>query len=176
MAAVFDQQETVLNCVRTYMSMTAIAELPVLDAAPDVRDPVLRLAQLFDDDDWELLNSADGDEVQAATGRINGSRVFAYCTDARRMGGALSVAGSRRIVETIEVAVRERAPVIGIWHSGGAKHQGREGSDHHHVAMREVGHAQDAEHHRQPDRHQCVQAPKADRVDDLLRDVEREAH
>jgi acetyl-CoA/propionyl-CoA carboxylase carboxyl transferase subunit len=121
MAAVFDQQETVLNCVRTYMSTTAIAELPVLDAAPDVRDPVLRLAQLFDDDDWELLNSADGDEVQAATGRVNGSRVFAYCTDARKMGGALSVAGSRRIVETIEIAVRERAPVIGIWHSGGAK-------------------------------------------------------
>src|SRR5580704_18319527 len=118
MAAVFDQQETVLNCVRTYMSTTAIAELPVLDAAPDVRDPVLRLAQLFDDDDWELLNSADGDEVQAATGRVNGSRVFAYCTDARKMGGALSVAGSRRIVETIEIAVRERAPVIGIWHSG----------------------------------------------------------
>jgi acetyl-CoA/propionyl-CoA carboxylase carboxyl transferase subunit len=37
------------------------------------------------------------------------------------MGGALGIEGSRRIVEAIEVAVRERCPVIGVWHSGGAK-------------------------------------------------------
>jgi acetyl-CoA/propionyl-CoA carboxylase carboxyl transferase subunit len=103
------------------MSILATTDLPVLEAAPDVRDPLVRFAWLFDDDDWEPLNSADGDEVQAAAGRINGSRVFAYCTDARKMGGALGIAGARRIVETIEFAVRERAPVIGIWHSGGAK-------------------------------------------------------
>ncbi len=103
------------------MSILATPDLPVLEAAPDVRDPLVRFAWLFDDDGWELLNSADGDEVQAAAGRINGSRVFAYCTDARKMGGALGIAGARRIVETIEFAVRERAPVIGIWHSGGAK-------------------------------------------------------
>jgi acetyl-CoA/propionyl-CoA carboxylase carboxyl transferase subunit len=103
------------------MPISAIADLPVLDVAPDVRDPVMRLLQLFDGNECELLNSADGDEVLAAAGRINGSRVFAYCSDARRMGGALGIAGSRRIVETIEVAVRERCPVIGVWHSGGAK-------------------------------------------------------
>jgi acetyl-CoA/propionyl-CoA carboxylase carboxyl transferase subunit len=103
------------------MPISATADPPVLDVAPDVRDPVTRLLQLFDGNECELLNSADGDEVLAAAGRINGSRVFAYCSDARRMGGALGIAGSRRIVETIEVAVRERCPVIGIWHSGGAK-------------------------------------------------------
>jgi acetyl-CoA/propionyl-CoA carboxylase carboxyl transferase subunit len=103
------------------MSILAIADLPALDAACDMRDPLVRLAQLFDGDDCELLNSADGDEVQVAAGRINGSRVVAYCTDARRMGGALGIEGSRRIVEAIEVAVRERCPVIGVWHSGGAK-------------------------------------------------------
>jgi acetyl-CoA/propionyl-CoA carboxylase carboxyl transferase subunit len=103
------------------MPISATADPPVLDVAPDVRDPVTRLLQLFDGNECELLNSADGDEVLAAAGRINGSRVFAYCSDARRMGGALGIAGSRRIVETIEVAVRERCPVIGVWHSGGAK-------------------------------------------------------
>jgi acetyl-CoA/propionyl-CoA carboxylase carboxyl transferase subunit len=103
------------------MSISAIAELPALDAAPDMRDPLVRLPQLFDGNACELLNAADGDEVLAAAGRINGARVVAYCTDARRMGGALGSEGSRRIVETIEVAVRERCPVIGVWHSGGAK-------------------------------------------------------
>ncbi|HEX6521441.1 MAG TPA: carboxyl transferase domain-containing protein [Streptosporangiaceae bacterium] len=103
------------------MSISAIADRPALDAAPDMRDPVVRLPQLFDGNDCELLSVADAEEVQAAVGWINGSRAFAYCTDARRMGGALGSEGSRRIVETIEIAVRERAPVIGIWHSGGAK-------------------------------------------------------
>ncbi|MBV9445023.1 MAG: acyl-CoA carboxylase subunit beta [Streptosporangiaceae bacterium] len=102
------------------MSIT-IADLPALDAAPDPRDPLVRLAQLFDGNDCEPLSSPDGEEVRAAAGRINGSRVVAYCTDATRMGGALGIEGSRRIVETIEVAVRERVPVIGVWHSGGAK-------------------------------------------------------
>ncbi len=103
------------------MSIQEIADLPALDALCDVRDPLVRLAQLFDGNDYVLLNSADGDEVRAAAGRINGSRVVAYCTDARTMGGALGSTGARRIVEAIEVAVRERCPVIGIWHSGGAK-------------------------------------------------------
>jgi acetyl-CoA/propionyl-CoA carboxylase carboxyl transferase subunit len=87
-----------------------------------MRDPLLRLEQLFDQSSCELLNHADGDtEVWVAAGRINGAPVIAYCTNATKMGGALGVAGSRRIVEAIEVAVRERRPVIGVWHSGGAK-------------------------------------------------------
>jgi acetyl-CoA/propionyl-CoA carboxylase carboxyl transferase subunit len=103
------------------MSIPAIADLPGLDVTCDIRDPLVRLAQLFDGNDCESLNAADGDEVRAAAGRINGFRVVAYCTDARRMGGALGSRGTQRIVEAIEVAVRERCPVIGIWHSGGAK-------------------------------------------------------
>jgi acetyl-CoA/propionyl-CoA carboxylase carboxyl transferase subunit len=86
----------------------------------DSRDPLTRLAQLFDGNDFEPLHPP-GDEVRTAAGRINGARVIAYCTDARNMGGALGAAGSRRIVETIEIAVRDRCPVIGVWHSGGAK-------------------------------------------------------
>jgi acetyl-CoA/propionyl-CoA carboxylase carboxyl transferase subunit len=87
----------------------------------DPRDPLLRLEQLFDENDCELLDFADEIEVRTATGRINGVRAIAYCTDATKMGGALGVAGALRIVEAIEVAVRERCPVVGVWHSGGAK-------------------------------------------------------
>jgi acetyl-CoA/propionyl-CoA carboxylase carboxyl transferase subunit len=60
-------------------------------------------------------------EVRTVTGRINGARVIAYCTDATKMGGALGSAGLDRIIDAIDVAVRERCPVIGVWHSGGAK-------------------------------------------------------
>jgi acetyl-CoA/propionyl-CoA carboxylase carboxyl transferase subunit len=87
----------------------------------DARDPLLRLSQLFDDDSWELLDLGQGGEVRTATGQVNGARVIAYCTNATTMGGALGISGSLRIVEAIELAVRERCPVVGIWHSGGAK-------------------------------------------------------
>lgn len=103
------------------MSILATADLPAPDAAHDPRDPWLRLRQLFDDNHCELLNGADDSEVRTAVGRINGSRVVAYCTDGTRMGGALGTDGSRHIVAAIELAVRERCPVVGVWHSGGAK-------------------------------------------------------
>src|SRR5690348_11724935 len=37
------------------------------------------------------------------------------------MGGALGDEGCRHIVDSIDTGVRERAPVIGLWHSGGAR-------------------------------------------------------
>ena len=50
-----------------------------------------------------------------------GARVVAYCTDGTRMGGAMGREGCRHIVDAIDTAVRERVPVIGLWHSGGAR-------------------------------------------------------
>jgi acetyl-CoA/propionyl-CoA carboxylase carboxyl transferase subunit len=37
------------------------------------------------------------------------------------MGGAMGVDGCRHIVDAIDTAVRERVPVVGVWHSGGAR-------------------------------------------------------
>jgi acetyl-CoA/propionyl-CoA carboxylase carboxyl transferase subunit len=59
--------------------------------------------------------------VWAVRGRIDGARVVAYCTDGTRMGGAMGREGCRHIVDAIDTAVRERVPVIGLWHSGGAR-------------------------------------------------------
>jgi acetyl-CoA/propionyl-CoA carboxylase carboxyl transferase subunit len=101
--------------------MSALADLLVPNAERDPRDPLLRLGQLFDGNDFDLLYSGGNTEVWTASGRINGARVIAYCTDATKMGGALGAVGSQRIVEAIEVAVRARCPVLGVWHSGGAK-------------------------------------------------------
>jgi acetyl-CoA/propionyl-CoA carboxylase carboxyl transferase subunit len=101
--------------------MLTSADLLAPGAERDLRDPWLRLRQLFDDYNFELLNAADDSEVRTAVGRINGSRVIAYCTDGTRMGGALGALGTRHIVAAIEFAVRERCPVVGVWHSGGAR-------------------------------------------------------
>jgi acetyl-CoA/propionyl-CoA carboxylase carboxyl transferase subunit len=87
----------------------------------DPRDPGLRLAHLFDDDTVALLRPRDTSGALAARGRIDGAKVVAYCTDATKMGGAMGSEGCQHIVEAIDTAIRERCPVIGLWHSGGAR-------------------------------------------------------
>jgi acetyl-CoA/propionyl-CoA carboxylase carboxyl transferase subunit len=37
------------------------------------------------------------------------------------MGGAMGIEGCRHVVEAIDLAVRDRVPVVGLWHSGGAR-------------------------------------------------------
>ena len=56
------------------------------------------------------------------------------------------------------------------------QHQGAEGAHHHHVAMGEVRHAQDAEDHGEADGDQRIEAAEGDGVDDLLGDVELGTH
>jgi acetyl-CoA/propionyl-CoA carboxylase carboxyl transferase subunit len=97
--------------------MTALAVPPQLDP----RDPVLRLEKLFDAGTLELLHPRDDSGVVAARGRINGAPAISFCTDATVMGGAMGAAGCVLIVDAIDLAVRERVPVIGLWHSGGAR-------------------------------------------------------
>jgi len=100
--------------------MTLIAEPP----APieiDPRDPQHRLEALFDDASLVALHERDASGVFAARGTINGAPVAAFCTDATVMGGAMGTEGCRHIVDTIDAAVRERMPVLGLWHSGGAR-------------------------------------------------------
>ena len=100
--------------------MTTAPAAPLL-AAPDPRDPEDRLSRFFDDGSMELLVPRDTSGVLAARGRVSGSRAIAFCTDATVMGGAMGVDGCRHIVDAIDTALRERVPVVGIWHSGGAR-------------------------------------------------------
>src|SRR4051794_41031085 len=69
----------------------------------------------------QLLTARDTSGVLAARGRVEGSSAIAFCTDATVMGGAMGVDGCRHIVDAIDTALRERVPVVGIWHSGGAR-------------------------------------------------------
>src|SRR6266545_808910 len=100
--------------------MTLTAE-PVVDEAIDPRDPELRLAKLLDPGSVRPLHERDKSGVYAVRGTIGGAPVTAFCTDATVMGGAMGAVGCRHIVEAIDTAVRERAPVIGLWHCGGAR-------------------------------------------------------
>jgi acetyl-CoA/propionyl-CoA carboxylase carboxyl transferase subunit len=103
-----------------------VTTTPVADeAAVDHRDPEVRLRSLFDQGTLRLLNAADDSGALAARGLVDGTPVIAYATDGTRMGGALGTDGCRHIVDSIDTAVRERVPVVGLWHSGGARlHEG----------------------------------------------------
>jgi acetyl-CoA/propionyl-CoA carboxylase carboxyl transferase subunit len=94
---------------------------PQRGPATDHRDPIVRLEQLLTPGTIRTVRGGDGSGVHVVRGRIDGVDVIAYCTDATRMGGSIGGDGSRHIVDAIDAAVRERCPVIGLWHSGGAK-------------------------------------------------------
>ncbi len=98
-----------------------MSALAVTDVELDPRDPELRLTRLFDEGTLEQLQPRDASGVFAAHGQINGAPVLAFCTDATVMGGAMGAEGCRHIVDAIDAAVRERVPVLGLWHSGGAR-------------------------------------------------------
>ncbi|WP_204295244.1 carboxyl transferase domain-containing protein [Actinoplanes campanulatus] len=87
----------------------------------DHRDPEQRLKALFDRGTLRLLAARDDSGVLHGRGQVDGTPAVAFATDATRMGGALGLAGCRRIVTAIDTAVRDRVPVAGLWHSGGAR-------------------------------------------------------
>ncbi|MEV4416284.1 carboxyl transferase domain-containing protein [Catellatospora sp. NPDC049609] len=91
------------------------------DGDLDHRDPLVRLRALFDRDTMSVLAGGDGSGVLGARGQIDGVPAVAFATDATRMGGAMGADGCRHIVDVIDTAVRERIPVVGLWHSGGAR-------------------------------------------------------
>src|SRR5438445_9085700 len=103
--------------------MTAGAVAPATTELPavDPRDVEVRLSQLLDAGSLVGLAPRDDSGVFAVRGTINGSTVVAFCTDALKMGGAMGSEGCKHIVSAIDAAVRERIPVIGVWHSGGAR-------------------------------------------------------
>ncbi|MGY1736140.1 acyl-CoA carboxylase subunit beta [Geodermatophilus sp. SYSU D00684] len=100
--------------------MTTVHAVPTLPS-PDPRDPEDRLARFFDAGSVALLAPRDTSGVMAARGTVAGSPAVAFCTDATVMGGAMGIDGCRHIVDAIDTALRERVPVVGIWHSGGAR-------------------------------------------------------
>src|SRR5215211_3545430 len=98
-----------------------ITSAPVEESTVDFRHPLVRLRALFDHGTLRTLIGQDDSGVLTGRGEIDGSPAIAYATDATRMGGAMGIDGCRHIVDAIDLAVRERIPVIGLLHSGGAR-------------------------------------------------------
>jgi acetyl-CoA/propionyl-CoA carboxylase carboxyl transferase subunit len=100
--------------------VTTLSAAPTLPA-PDPRDPEDRLQRFFDAGSMSLLAGRDTSGAMAARGTVGGTPAIAFCTDATVMGGAMGLDGCRHIEDAIDTALRERVPVVGIWHSGGAR-------------------------------------------------------
>jgi len=101
--------------------MTAPDSSPVTPPLP--RDPRERLAALFDPGTLELL-PAEGDErsgVVAGVGLVHGSGAVAFASDPRVQGGAMGSGGCAAIVAAYAEAVTRGVPIVGLWHSGGAR-------------------------------------------------------
>jgi acetyl-CoA/propionyl-CoA carboxylase carboxyl transferase subunit len=89
--------------------------------APLGRDPQARLAALFDPGSVQLLLPADDSGILAARGLVDGMTAVAFASDPRVQGGAMGSAGCAAIVTAYDQATELGAPVIGLWHSGGAR-------------------------------------------------------
>ena len=95
------------------------------------RDPEVRLEALFDPGSVRLLTPHDKSGAVAATGTIDGMTAIAFASDPRVQGGALGSEGCAAIVTAYEEALVQGAPVLGLWHSGGARL--REGAESLHA-------------------------------------------
>jgi acetyl-CoA/propionyl-CoA carboxylase carboxyl transferase subunit len=87
----------------------------------DPRNPNKRLAAFFDEGTLELITADDGSGMLAAVGKVDGTHVVAFCSDATVMGGAMGEVGCKVVVHAYERAMADQAPVVGLWHSGGAR-------------------------------------------------------
>jgi acetyl-CoA/propionyl-CoA carboxylase carboxyl transferase subunit len=85
------------------------------------RDPRERLAELFSDDSLLVMHADEGSGVVTALGTIGAATAVAFATNPALQGGAMGAAGCDAIAAAYDVAVRNGAPVIGIWQSGGAR-------------------------------------------------------
>ena len=103
-------------------AVTSRPAVPTREGLP--RDPRERLAALFDPGTLELLPPADADErsgVVAGSGLVQGASVVAFASDPRVQGGAMGSAGCATIVAAYSEAVSRGVPIVGLWHSGGAR-------------------------------------------------------
>ena len=100
---------------------TALATAGQARAGGGPRDPEVRLEALFDPGSLELLTPADGSGVLAGTGTIEGMTGVAFASDPRVQGGAMGTVGCAAVVTAYDYAIETGAPIIGLWHSGGAR-------------------------------------------------------
>jgi len=94
---------------------------PKVDRENDPRNPRKRLETFFDDGTLELITAEDTSGMLSAVGQVRGTPVVAFASDATIQAGAMGVEGCKAILVAYERALVDKVPVVGIWHSGGAR-------------------------------------------------------
>jgi acetyl-CoA/propionyl-CoA carboxylase carboxyl transferase subunit len=87
----------------------------------DPKDPEVRINKLIDSGSFEFLLPRTNSGMIAATGTIKGNKVVVFASDATSKSGALGIEGSNVILAAYREAMSYQLPIIGIWHSGGAR-------------------------------------------------------
>ena len=64
-----------------------------------------------------------GDGVITGSGKVNGKLVYIYAQDFTVFGGSLSSDHAKKIVKIMKLAIQNKAPIIGLNDSGGARIQ-----------------------------------------------------
>ena len=68
-------------------------------------------------------NKIPGDGVVTGWGTVNGRKIFVFAKDFTIFGGSLSEAHAEKICKLQDMALRNRAPIIGLMDAGGARIQ-----------------------------------------------------
>jgi acetyl-CoA/propionyl-CoA carboxylase carboxyl transferase subunit len=97
----------------------SVATKPEAPGAPEPSGPAARFDVLFDT--WGPLGEEPMGGVEVARGLVDGRPVVAFCTDPKVKGGALGEEGCFEIERAYQAAKELGCPIVGIWHSGGAR-------------------------------------------------------
>jgi acetyl-CoA/propionyl-CoA carboxylase carboxyl transferase subunit len=87
----------------------------------DPRSPEARLTALFDDATFDAITADDDSGVLAGVGRMLGTLAVAFANDPTIQGGAMGSEGCEAIVVAYQRALADGVPIVGLWHSGGAR-------------------------------------------------------
>jgi propionyl-CoA carboxylase beta chain len=68
-------------------------------------------------------NKIPGDGVVTGWGTVNGRRIFVFAKDFTVFGGSLSETHAQKINKVQDMALRMRAPIVGLFDAGGARIQ-----------------------------------------------------
>lgn len=91
-----------------------------------------RITQFLDEGTFQELqpytttpaeDAVPGDGVITGFGTVEGRTVFVYAQDFTVLGGSVSLAHARKIVQVSEMAMNNGAPIVGLLDSGGARIQ-----------------------------------------------------
>lgn len=101
--------------------MTLVDARPATARAADPRSPRVRLEALFDPGSFTAITAEDDSGMLAGVGRIEGGAAVAFASDPTVQGGAMGSAGCKVILAAYARALADGVPVVGLWHSGGAR-------------------------------------------------------